>query len=151
MYILYIHLNDSQTRISQSAQQTLTSRRSTHTKLKRKLENCVCLLVGVMKPSLCYLQPLQQLLQALCVILACTGICRGCCRCSTSGNRSCRKMVLCASCGKNSRKVKSIMCIIYCSNNYNVLSIYTISSLLCNTRLCVGTLIMATSSAINKR
>ena len=61
-----------------------------------------------MKPSLCSLQALQQLLQALCVILACTGICRGYCRCSTGGNRSCRKMVLCSSCGKNSRKVKSI-------------------------------------------
>ena len=56
---------------------------------------------------------------------------------------------------KSIRYASSIMYIIYCSNNYNVLSMYNICiyilSLLCNMRLGVGTLIMTTSSAINKK
>ena len=82
--------------------------------------------------------------------------CRSYCRRFTVGKMSYWKMVYSASCGnftggfKSIHYVSIIMYIIYCSNNYNVLSIYTISSLLCNTRLCVGTLIMVTSSATNK-
>ena len=72
------------------------------------------------------------------------------CRRFIVGERSCGKMVYSSAFGFHSTKVKSIMYIIYCSNNYNVLSMYIIQ-LLCNTKLCVGTLIMATSSAINKR
>ena len=95
--------------------------------------------------------------------------CRSYCRRFTVGKMSCGKMVYSSAFGFHSTIFKSIryvsiihyvssityvsiiMYIIYCSNNYNVLSIYTISSLLCNTRLCVGTLIMTTSSATNKR